>query len=359
MFAANRLFCGLVAGCLLLGLTGCQKAKELADSAVNKVKEDFKNAKEKIDDAAKSDDKGDGKKEIPFSKPKADSSSRPGSNSMSVDAFMRLGSSRIEDRHVAALAADPSIAAKVTELKLSGARITGKAFDIMTKFPNLQRLDLTRVNATVGNMQRVGKLKSLKALDVSFNPLTDQDFAGISGLTNLEEINLTATKITDEGFRCFKQMPKLALMMMDRMGHLQGTGFKYVNRNSLREIRANGSSIGLNAFKSIGGSESLEVLYLNAARVTDEAMRGIGSCPNLKELRVEKNDLTNKGVSYLKNHRKLERLILAGNVRLNNQALGFLTKVKSLKMVNVNGTMCSPVVEAEFLKYVPGCKLVF
>ena len=148
-------------------------------------------------------------------------------------------------------------------------------------------------------------------------------------------------------------------MNMDRMGTLSGKGFRYVNKNSLKEIRANGSSIGYFAFASLGGSKSLEVLWLNGARVTDKAMQGIGRCTNLREIYLENNDLTNRGVSYLKNHKSLEKVVLARNRRLTNQALGFLTKIKSLQLVNVHGTMCSPVVEAEFSKYLPGCKLAF
>ncbi len=137
-----------------------------------------------------------------------------------------------------------------------------------------------------------------------------------------------------------------------------GTGFKYVNKNSLKEIHADGSSIGQAGFGPIGGSESLEVLWLNSARVTDKAMQGIGKCANLRHLRIEKNDLTDKGTSYLKGHRKLERVFMKANTLLTNKTLGHLTQTKTLQLVNVANTWCSQKVLPEFWKYLPDCEVV-
>lgn len=352
----------------VFGLAGCDKAKELADNAVNKVKEDFEKAKDEVRGASQPDVKNKKKDEIAFNRPTNDTnqgnpsqgnSGGSSPKSMSYEAFVKMGSINVEDQHLIALAQDPANAAKVIELNLSGAKISASGLEVLAKFTNLEKLDLTRTAACVGNMQSIGQVKSLKSLEVDFIPLADSDFKNISGLANLEEINLTATRITDNGFRCFENMPKLRLMMLDRMGHLEGKGFKWVNKNSIQEIRANGSSIGYFAFQNLSGSPSLEILRLNGARVTDKAMQGIGRCPNLKELWLEKNDLTNKGVIHLKNHQALEKVVLAGNRKLNNQALGYLTKTKTLVMVNVHDTLCSQEVEAEFLKHVPGCKLVF
>ena len=358
-------FCPPVISCFLAvslwGLAGCDKAKEIADNAVNQVKEDFKKTKERVEEdlkGAKSAKPGSGKGDIPFSKPKQTAQSEtPGG--MSFDEFLNLGPSQVQDRHLASLASDSKVASSVRELKLSGARITSRGFETLKKFPNLERLDLTRVSATVGNMEKVGEVRWLKALDLSRNPLTNQDFDGIKTLTKLEEINISDTRITDEGFSCFKQMPNLSFMIMMQMSHLEGKGFKFVNKNSLKILHAHGSGIGQYAFASLGGSESLEILWLNGAQVHDKAMPGIGRCSNLRELKLQSNPISVKGVGALKGHRKLEVVVLAYNRQLNNQALGHLTKTKTLKTVNVHQTGCTSDVEAEFLKYVPGCTLVF
>lgn len=362
----------LLVAVLFVGLIGCDKAKELADNAVAKVKKDFKSAKDKItnaanDDGTKTDQQNAnttpgkrlGKDSLNNSSSTTNSSKSTDSGGMTLDAFKRIPTNQIQDHHLEALAADANVVDKVDELNLYMSAVTRKGLETLGKFPNLTVLKAQQVRALPGNMDAIGKLKSLKELELVGNPLTDEDFAQIVSLTKLEVINITGTQITDDGFRCFNQMPNLAVMVMDKMGHLQGKGFKYVNRNSIREIKANGSNIGYYAFQSLGGSESLETLWLNGARVTDNAMQGIGRCPNLTTLRLERNDLTNKGIGYLKNHQKLESLVLSGNTRLNNQALGHLTKCNSLKMVNVSGTTCSTDVVEEFHKYVPDCKIVF
>ena len=352
------IFTTLVSTCWF---AGCEKAKEMADNAVNKVKKDFKSAKDKIEKASQPSSTKKDKPNLPYSRPKSDSNDtgKAGDGSITYESFRRIATNRIKDADLEALARNPTNAASVSELNLYNAQISSKGLEILQKFPKLEKLSLQQLRSLKGNMNWIGKIKSLKSLDLTANPLNDADFGEISGLTKLEEIILTGTQITDEGFRCFKQMPKLAVMVMDRMGHLEGKGFKYVNRNSLKVVKANGSKIGYFALQNIGGSESLEQLWLNGARVTDKAMQGIGRCPNLKDVRLEKNDLTNKGVSFLRNHKKLESIVLAGNRRITNESLKYLTSVKSLKMVNVVGTSCSSNVKEEFLQYVPGCKLAF
>lgn len=344
----------------ILSSSGCDKAKEIADNAVNKVKEDFKSAKNKIEKASQPTEQKSGSAGNPPVQPTQPKSNLAGNSTNSIEAFKRLQLSQIKDQNLIDLGKDSKVAQEVTELKLTGSSmITSEGLNALANFPNLEKLEIGEVNATAGNMSAIGKLKSLKILNVANNRLSDKDFQEISSLTLLEEINLMGNLITDDGFRSFAQMPKLARINVDRMGHLQGKGFKYVNKNSVKEIYGNGSSIGYFAFQSLAGSESLETLWLNRARVTDKAMQGIARCPNLKDLRLEKNDLTNKGIGFLKNHKSLENIVLAGNVRLTNQALGNLSSIKTLKLVNVRGTQCSDTVKAEFLKYVPGCDLVF
>lgn len=338
---------------------GCQKAKELADNAVNKVKEDFKSAKEKLNKSSNTNSSdGNQKKDVTYSKPELNKNPSAPKSGMTLDRFLQIPTRKLRDQDIIALGTDVKVAEGVNEISLAGAPISAKGLEALAKFPNLERLELTRCNATVGNMKLVGQLRTLKALNVSYNPLTDADFAGIRTLTKLEEINFSGTQMTDQGFTCFSQMPNLAIMHMETMSHLLGKGFRYVNKNSLRELYASGTAIGQFAFQSIGGSESLEILWVNSARVPDKAMQGIGRCPNLRDLRAENNDLTDKGTSYLKNHKKLEKVVLARNRLLTNLTLGHLTKTKTLVLVNVHKTRCSHEGGVEFHKYVPDCDVV-
>lgn len=351
---------------VLLPWTGCEKAKELADNAVNKVKEDFKSAKEKLEQASQPE-AGEKSKTQPVAPVSAPTIAAPGSptspgqddRGLSLEQFERLVPSTIRDSHLEDLLKDPAVAATVTRLKLSNTGITANGLALLSQFPNLEELDLTRVSVTAGNMQHVGDIGSLKILSLADNSLGDSDLLEIASLTKLESINLRGNRITDEGFRCFSQMPNLAVMIVEGLTQLEGKGFKYVNKNSLRELYGNGSSIGLAAFQSLGGSESLEIIWLNGARVTDQAMRGIGSCGKLKELFLEGNDLTNKGISQLRNTVSLVKLDLAGNRRLGDDTVQYLTRLENLKHLNLRSTRCTGATETEMLKHVPDCQVYY
>ena len=52
-------------------------------------------------------------------------------------------------------------------------------------------------------------LKDLRSLDLSRNPISDDDLIHLIPLKNLESLDLTYTNVTDKGLQHLKKLPKL------------------------------------------------------------------------------------------------------------------------------------------------------
>ncbi len=121
---------------------------------------------------------------------------------------------------------------------LDMARMTGlhrlesldlaNAFDIselglrdLKLLPDLQVLDLTRVDGPVGGvtapppllsdkaLKHVKPLTKLRELILVGNPITDDGLAHLEGMTSLELLNLERTRVTDAGLRHLKGLTNL------------------------------------------------------------------------------------------------------------------------------------------------------
>lgn len=357
--------------CLLLAAVvfiGCGEVQKMAESVSEKVKSDFKKAKEELKEATgevetlstdlnqnmNSPQLGDTASESAKAANK-----KPKSAAEMLATFHSTESGRVGDAMILMLANNPEAASQITELKLSGDNPSIKSLEALSKFPNLERLTAARMKCLPGNMGFIGALKKLKYLDIEFNDLNDSDFAEIDSLTNLEEINFGDTKITDAGFKHFSRLSKLKIMRLKKVPNLNGSGFSFVPTSNLKEIYAETSAIGQRAFKILGGVKSIEVLHLDRSAVSIDAMKDLSRCTGLKKLSLQKNSLNDEGTKHLGKLKKLEELSLKGNSNVTSRSFTELSKIKSLRHLNVMDTKCLSKHEAEFLKRVPGCKILF
>lgn len=347
---------------------GCGEVQKMADSVSEKVKSDFKKAKEELKEATGEVEKLTTDPDQNMTSPRlgdtaSDSAKavnkKPKSATEMLAEFNSMEPGRVGDAMILMLASNSEAASQITELKLSGNNPTIKSLEALSKFPNLERLTTARMKCLQGNMGLIGALKKLKYLNIEYNDLNDADFAEIDSLTNLEEINFGDTKITDAGFKHFSKLSKLRVMRLNKVPNLNGSGFSFVPKSNLKEIYAETSAIGQRAFESLGGVKSIEVLHLDRSAVSIEAMKDLARCTGLKKLSLQKNSLNDEGTKYLEKLKQLEELSLKGNPNVTSRSFTALSKIKSLKHLNVMDTKCLSKYEDEFLKRVPGCKILF
>jgi len=75
---------------------------------------------------------------------------------------------------------------------------------------NLSELDLASTSVSDAGLARLKGLANLRCLDFSFTPVNDAGLAHLNGLTNLSELRLDGTQVTDAGLVHLIRMTKLA-----------------------------------------------------------------------------------------------------------------------------------------------------
>ena len=147
----------------------------------------------------------------------------------------------------------------------------------------------------------------------------------MSGLTNIEALNLNETKITGEGFAYLNKLTPLRALELSDVA-LTGAGLANLKPwlETFENLIIDGTKISdadlihladLKAIKyinlkntpitdvglvHIGKLQSLEFFYLNNTKITDEGLMALKDLPNLKRINVTGTLVTNTGLESFK-----------------------------------------------------------
>ncbi len=188
-------------------------------------------------------------------------------------------------------------------IKDSAGRITG--------------VDLRASWVTDTDLRRLAQLPNLTYLDLSLTRITDQGMQELKGLTGIVDLNLRyAEYVTDEGLAAIKGWRKL------------------------KRLNVHGAKISDTTLEHIAGITSLENLNIGSAMVTDIGLERLTSLPNLKELTIGGNKLTDAGLQALRQMPGLTFLDLGGRqgtdanvwaVRMSDVGLDAVLSLKGLR----------------------------
>ena len=223
--------------------------------------------------------------------------------------------------------------------------------DLCKSLPNLEQLTVNRRNAFDKNLKHIGTLAQLKRLSVKNSRyIKDAGIKHLGGCRKLETVYLLGeSKITDESLRILGDLPNLRRINL-RTGKLTDTGISY-----LKDCQR------LEKAWFVPSSRRKSNLSLSSPQVhfTDEALKTLGSLPNLKTLAIASPLFTNEGAAYLAELKKIERLVLRGDLQesnsINNVALSKFQTNKLLTEIDLTGTKISPAGVEKFSTQSPTC----
>jgi uncharacterized protein (DUF1697 family) len=174
---------------------------------------------------------------------------------------------------------------KVTQIKPEGMPSTSEIAEINRKFKNIAEVSVTdfgleikftskisdsTLKDTLNELKKYGYERSVTSLNLGNTRVTDTGLRYLSGLTNLQNLNLSWNQVSDlSPLNSFTNLQKLSL-----------AGTQVSNLNPLSSLI------------------SLKWLNLNETRVSD--LRPLSSLTNLKELHLWQTRVSNKSVEELK-----------------------------------------------------------
>jgi len=180
------------------------------------------------------------------------------------------------------------------------------------------------------DLPELSKRPGLKVLDLSMTRISDQGLLLLKSMTGLEQLNLRyAELVGDEGLSAVK-------------------GWKQLKHIDLRGTKVTDTTLGY-----LGALHTLESIDAGFAQVSDNGIELLATLPGLKRLTLGGNKLTDTGMQALRLMPSLEFLDLSGRQRTDSglwsvsitesgvAAIATLANLRELRVGGINVTAVS------------------
>jgi Leucine-rich repeat (LRR) protein len=234
---------------------------------------------------------------------------------------------------------------QISSVTLRASWITDGDLLDLARLPNLERLDLSRTRITDQGLSYLKSAIKLREVDLSYaEKIGDPAHAVIKHWKNLRRLNLRGTVVADETAAAAAALPELEVL--DIADTIVGdNGMEALGRaQKLKELSIGNIRMSEAGFQSLRQFTTLVSLDISGKRhggrsnVTDRAIEAIGSLRGLRALKLGHLTFTDKSFAAIAALPALERLGLEFCPGLEDAALKQLAAAKSLRWVDLHGT---------------------
>lgn len=234
----------------------------------------------------------------------------------------------LNDRVVDALAAFPEI----ERLMLSKSAITDEQLARLP-LPNLKYLDLSGSKVTDQGIENLWPLKKLEELDLSRTALTDRGLKTLATLTNLRSVNLEETAVSNAGIANLGKLPKLRALYLNKTAIGDASLEHLRNSSFLKNLALHGTRVTDAGMVSLEGLD-LTGLYLSATQVSDAGIEAIDRMPDIQELSLDGTRITDASAARIARWKNLTFLGLSGTL-ISDIGVERLRGLKKLVWLNL------------------------
>jgi Leucine-rich repeat (LRR) protein len=259
-------------------------------------------------------------------------------------------------------------AGAITEVHLRGTWVTDAEMLDLARLPQLQRLDLSHTRITDDGLLYLKPLKEVQDLNLLYaEQITDQGMAAIKQWKNLKRLNLRGTRIFDGTLAILSGLTQLESLDIAYTQVTDNGLDALVPLTHLKELSIGRSKVGKNALEVLRLLPTLEYLDLGGPHPGPGGYRTTAGTPmdddvpgaisELKQLRVLKlsySQIRADGLRLLGSLDQVSKLSLTGCPRVDDGALAELAKWKSLKYLDVQETSVTEQGVAHLEKSKPG-----
>jgi internalin A len=242
-------------------------------------------------------------------------------------------------------------AGRTVAVNLRGSWINDAEMIELARLPDLERLDLSHTRISDEGMLNLKPAPKIKDLKLFYSEwITDQGMTAIKGWKHLKRLNLRGTRISDGTLETVSRITGIEAL---DIAHTEVTDLglenliTLVNLKELAVGRGRLSNLGLVALRML---PTLTHLDLSGARPTppdnptgrgagsgmpEETLKAIAELKDLRVLYLGFSAIGPDGLRTLGSLDKIEKLGLQGCSRIDDAALAELAKWKSLKYLDV------------------------
>ena len=244
----------------------------------------------------------------------------------------------------------------IIAVHLRGAWVSDTELLDLARLPKLERLDLSHTRITDEGLLHLKPARQIKDLNLYYaEQVTDQGITAIREWKHLKCLSLRGTRISDGSLAIVGGLTQLEAL------DIAGTQFTdngldaLVPLTQLKELAIGRSKLGKNALEVLRLLPTLEFLDLGGplkgagglrdkegTPMPDDLPRAISALKQLRALKLSYSQIGADGLRILSSLDHIEKLSLEGSPRVDDQALAELAQWKSLRSLDVQATKVTP-----------------
>lgn len=265
-------------------------------------------------------------------------------------------------------------AGRIVAVNLRGSWINDAEMAELSRLPDLERLDLSHTRITDEGMLNLMSAPKISDLKLFYSEwITDQGMSAIKGWKHLKRLDVRGTRISDGTIEIVSHMPGLEAL---DVAHTEVTNVGLENLITLINLRelAIGkgrlSSSGMLVLKMLPTLQLLDLSGASAAApdnlrgggggldLTEEALNALTELKELRTLYLGFSSVAPDQLRALSSLSKVEKLGLQGCPRVDDTAIPEIAKWKGLKFVDLQETSVTAQGLAELQKARPQLKVL-
>ena len=153
----------------------------------------------------------------------------------------------------------------------------------------------------------------ITGVDLRASWVTDSDLRKLMLLHDLTYLDLSLTRITDQGMQEIRNLPGIVELNLRFAEYVTDEGLAAIKGwKRLKRLNVHGTKISDTTLEHISGISTLESVNIGSAMITDVGLERLTTLPNLKELTMGGNELGDAGLQALRQMPGLTYLDLSG-----------------------------------------------
>ena len=194
------------------------------------------------------------------------------------------------------------------------------------------------------------------SLDFSSTNATNPWLKNLSGLPNVERLNLRNTEVSDSGMKYVAGLGRLAQLRLPES--ITNAGLEQLkDLRFLEELYLDNAAVTGSGLEVLKDSKHLRVLVLSNTAVADDGLTHLAGMSQLEWLNLSGTQVTDRGLARLQLLPKLKTLNLFLLSGVTDEGIKKLASMKSLIEVDLGFTGVTDAGVAELEKSLPTAKI--
>jgi Leucine-rich repeat (LRR) protein len=226
---------------------------------------------------------------------------------------------------------------RVVEVSLEKTKVRDRDLLLVSNMTNLQELKLAGTHITDKGLIHLKNLARLEVLDLSRTKVRGPGLLNLKDLTLLKDLYMGGCEITDSKLRTIARLKNLRRLFLDRTS-INGSGFPHLKRlHKLYYLNCYKSHISDRNLIHLSQLTGLGHIDFSRTKIGDTGIAFLTNLSNLQIVWLSHTQITDKGLPHLNKLSALEYVDLS-HTRVTSTGIKQLTKLSNLTKLNLCAT---------------------